>query len=111
MINVKSTLNPAIFNSLTSGKTYVVAGNQPWIEVPKGTTLDDVRWIPSHKPEKGVSEARKETFEVEGSKGTKYIVKQAENGSWSCTCVGFGFRRTCKHVTNCKLIINSIKDR
>jgi len=103
MISVKSTLNPAIFDSLTSGKTYVVAGNQPWIEVPKGTTLNDVRWILSYKPEKGTPNARKETFEVEGSKKNKYTVKRSASDTWSCTCVGFGFRRKCKHIENIKI--------
>jgi hypothetical protein len=34
---------------------------------------------------------------VKGSKGDEYIVTK-ENGQWSCTCVGFQFRRKCKHV-------------
>ena len=109
MIQVKSNLNPAIFKSPSTGKTYVVAGNQPWIEVPEGTTLDEVQWVSTYKPDKGPLETREETFVVEGSKGNKYTVKQAKNGLWNCTCAGFGFRRKCKHVTNCKLIINSIE--
>ena len=110
MIQVESNLNPAIFKSPTSGKTYVVAGDQPWVEVPEGTTLNDVRWIRASKPETDPVYAREQTFEVEGSRNSKYTVKQAKNGLWNCTCVGFGFRRKCKHVTNCKLIMNSIKD-
>ena len=109
MIEVESLLNPAIFKSHTSGKTYVVTGDQPWIEVPEGTTLNDVRWTCAYKPDKDPVDAREQIFEVEGSKGNKYTVKQAKNGLWNCTCAGFGFRRKCKHVTNCKLIINSIE--
>ena len=33
--------------------------------------------------------------EVEGSKGAKYIVNLDEN---TCTCPGYTFRGTCKHV-------------
>ena len=109
MYEVESLLNPAIFKSPSTGKTYVVAGDQPWIEVPEGTSLDDVQWTSTYKPDKGPLETREETFVVEGSKGNKYTVKQAANGSWNCTCAGFGFRRKCRHVTNCKLIINSIE--
>ena len=34
---------------------------------------------------------------VKGAKGQEYVVTNA-NGKWSCTCPGFQFRRTCKHV-------------
>ena len=38
-----------------------------------------------------------ETWLVPGSKGAEYTVTR--NGDkWSCECVGFGFRATCKHV-------------
>jgi hypothetical protein len=99
MYEVKSTLNPAIFKSPATNKTYIVAGDQPWIEVPPGTTLDEVRWIPSYEPQKAPVDARELVFTVEGSRGNKYTVKCHENDTWSCTCVGFGFRGICKHVT------------
>ena len=35
---------------------------------------------------------------VKGSKGSDYIVRK-DRTSYSCTCTGFGFRGTCKHVT------------
>jgi hypothetical protein len=34
---------------------------------------------------------------VQGSKDNTYTVVK-ENGKKSCTCPGFGFRRTCKHL-------------
>jgi hypothetical protein len=40
-------------------------------------------------------------FQVAGSKGNTYTVKQ-EGTQWSCTCVGFGFRRDCKHINQAK---------
>ena len=39
----------------------------------------------------------RETITVQGSKGNTYIVTK-ENGKATCTCPGFGFRKTCKHV-------------
>lgn len=39
----------------------------------------------------------RETITVQGSKGNTYIVTK-ENGKASCSCPGFGFRKTCKHV-------------
>jgi uncharacterized Zn finger protein len=45
---------------------------------------------------KPVEEKRIE-ITVQGSKGNSYTVVK-ENGKKSCTCPGFGFRRTCKHI-------------
>ena len=45
---------------------------------------------------------RSETFVIQGSKpGTTYTVTRNET-NWSCSCVGFGFRKDCKHVRECK---------
>jgi len=102
MYEVESLLNPAIFRSHTSGKTYIVAGDQPWIEVPEGTTLDEVTWKPLQKPQKDPVYAQEQIFEVEGSKGNKYTVKHAKDDSWSCECVGYGYRQRCKHIEKIK---------
>jgi hypothetical protein len=45
---------------------------------------------------KPVEEKRIE-ITVQGSKGNSYTVVK-EKGKKSCTCPGFGFRRTCKHI-------------
>jgi hypothetical protein len=37
-------------------------------------------------------------YEVAGSKGNKYIVTKNNKG-WNCTCPGFQFRKSCKHVS------------
>lgn len=40
---------------------------------------------------------QKETWTVDGSKGNKYVVTR--NGTnWGCTCPGYGFRRSCRHI-------------
>jgi hypothetical protein len=37
-------------------------------------------------------------YEVAGSKSNKYIVRKYNTG-WDCTCPGFQFRKSCKHVS------------
>lgn len=37
------------------------------------------------------------TVRVKGSKGDTYVVT-IKGGHKTCTCAGFGFRRTCKHI-------------
>ena len=36
--------------------------------------------------------------EVIGSHGDKYLVSYTDTGGWHCTCTGFDFRSTCKHI-------------
>jgi len=49
-----------------------------------------------------VAASRSETFIVQGSKpGSTYTVTR-DGSHWSCTCVGFGFRKDCKHIRECK---------
>jgi hypothetical protein len=38
-----------------------------------------------------------ETWSVEGSRGSQYTVIRTKN-SWSCTCPGFQFRKSCRHI-------------
>ena len=47
---------------------------------------------------KTVSVADSKVFQVAGSKGASYTVTITPKGR-TCTCPGFGFRNTCKHVT------------
>ena len=38
-----------------------------------------------------------EVWAVEGSKGAKYNVIRNKS-TWTCTCSGFQFRKTCRHI-------------
>ncbi len=42
-----------------------------------------------------------ETWLVDGSKGSKYTVIRTKN-KWTCTCPGFQFRKTCRHIMELK---------
>jgi len=85
MIHVESVYAPAIFTAPVSGKTYVVP---TWLEVPTGTTLNDIDWI---RP-----------VMVKPSMITKhvgkYILNIHSNGKITCDCPGYTFRKKCKHV-------------
>jgi len=94
-----SLMNPSIF--INNGKTYVVPG---WHEVPNGTTMDEVKnhWEkkiygePTITPNSHVSE-----FVKSKRTGEEYHVVFEK--FWSCTCLGYGFRGTCKHIDEVKL--------
>ena len=60
---------------------------------PASTTLADFVW------QRPITKAFTPTIRrVEGSKGKTYIVKSTPSGKWECSCSGYTFRRTCKHI-------------
>lgn len=64
--------------------------------------IDRTRIVGMSEYAMNAPDKRSETFIIQGSKpGTTYTVTRNES-SWSCSCVGFGFRKDCKHVRECK---------
>ena len=98
-IKFESFLPPGI--SILGGKTFVIPG---WHEVPNGTTLEEVHdhWVQT-KPvqEEKPSHTIYET--IDSSKGNKTYEVTFDGTWWNCTCVGFGFRKDCRHVQETKL--------
>jgi queuine/archaeosine tRNA-ribosyltransferase len=41
-------------------------------------------------------------IEVQGSNGKVYLLTKNVSGSYTCTCPGFTFRHTCKHISGVK---------
>ena len=87
--------NPALTTG-RDGKRYAISGSV-WIEVPPGTTLDELPMYMVVKQREATQEEGEASWQVKGSKGTEYTVNLRQ-GQWSCTCPGFGWRRRCKHV-------------
>ncbi len=57
------------------------------------------------KKAKKIEELNKDletTIEVKGSKNNIYIVSRTKNGIYNCTCLGFSFKKTCKHINEVK---------
>lgn len=69
--------------------------------IKKEYIVESSAHIPINKPKQN-----KNVFSVKGSKDQIYTVMR-EGAQWSCTCVGFGFRRDCKHVAAAKKLLNS----
>mgnify|MGYP003639481523 FL=1 len=90
------SMNPMLFTAI-DGKRYAVSG-QHWIEVPKDTTLEGIdKYMVWERPSLLANSDDVQHWTVEGSKGNNYTVtRNGEN--WNCTCIGFGWRRKCKHI-------------
>jgi len=96
---------PTVVDMPTSGKRYAISGSI-WIEVTADVTIEMVHkaWTPliSRKPEpKRISPVK--NYTVKSSRtGEDYIVTDDGIGNWSCTCVGFGYYKKCKHIKETK---------
>lgn len=92
--------NP-VLSRMPSGQLYAISGDV-WIPVPDGTTRADLpkymTWESLSKPSEA---AQGRSWSVQGSRGQTYTVA-AQNGAWRCTCKGYQFRRSCRHITEIK---------
>lgn len=87
---------PAILRSPKDDRLYIVPW---WVPIPEGTTMDQIVWerpeVRQTRQAPPVSVSKK--FVV-GSSGEKYVVTTLSDGTRTCTCKGFQFRRFCKHT-------------
>ena len=102
---VHSLYPPVVFDSIHEpGKRYLIADGK-WHDIHDGITYSNVVWF--RRPSvNGRHEAFQPTaeWEVDGSKGKKYIVTASKN-SWSCDCPAYGWsgaKRSCKHIEKIK---------
>ena len=87
MIEIKGYINPTVIK--TNSGNYAVSGSN-WKSVPEGTELKDIKWIdirPNIKKSKPMSWKVKD-----------YTVTFNKN-FYSCNCLGYTYRRSCKHIT------------
>ena len=71
------------------------------VEVPNGTTLDDILWDRPNRTDKPRPQGR--SIVVKGSKGNEYTVKYNPSTKVIlCTCPGYQFRKKCKHQKELK---------
>lgn len=94
-----ATVPPALFRS-TRGNTYAIAGSV-WVKVPDTTTFDDLHKYITYKAPEYVRVPGEKTWSIKGSRGNLYTVKLSE-GSYSCDCAGYAFRRKCRHIEEAK---------
>ena len=114
---IKCSLNPCVTKSPTTGATLLCGGsvvietdrevsinNISRFLVAEWSALDDKTAIFSDTEITLAPAANKEDFyetQITGSKGDNYLVR-FESNYWTCGCVGFGFRRKCKHIEAAK---------
>lgn len=98
-VTIDAPFPPAIVN-LPTGR-YVVGGSK-WIKVDSDFTILDTKKLWKKPVYTTTLPNALRTFQVTNSKGNGFYQVIVSNGHASCSCTGFGFRRTCKHVDHIK---------
>lgn len=63
--------------------------------------ITDLQYNDGRIAAKSQASEQTKNWTVQGSRGNQYVVVRSNN-SWSCTCPGFQFRKTCRHIKECQ---------
>ena len=99
-----TSLNPPVIANFPSGKYAIFTGPEGgWFNIDDTVTLEMVqsRWSKWKPKNADTVNTKIKSIKIKGSKGNMYNVT-INNGNLSCDCVGYGFRRRCKHVEQAK---------
>ena len=88
------------FTMTVNGERYIMPG---WYKLkPDEATPDikDIAYYPYKAPKPDVPNIdSNKVYKVKSSKGDKeYLVQMSNSGSLECTCPGYQFRRSCRHI-------------
>lgn len=105
-LHVKSTHNPAIVVTpsgakIICGGTIVEVNGEGWdkayIRIEGDFTRANLEWEPARAAPKYSEDAA--DIYVPSSDGTTfYTVRRLDDGTLTCTCDGFHYRRKCRHI-------------
>ena len=86
MVTIKGTMNPTVIK--TNSGNYAVSGSN-WKSVPEGTELKDIKWVDTRP---NIKKSKLMSWRV------KDYTVTFNNNFYSCTCLGYTYRRKCKHT-------------
>ena len=86
MVTIKGTMNPTVIKT-NSGNYAVSCSN--WKSVPEGTELTDIKWVDTRP---NIKKSKLMSWRV------KDYTVTFNNNFYSCTCLGYTYRRKCKHT-------------
>lgn len=103
-------MKPIVFDApLDPNKKYIVGmTNAGWVPYTPEIHAEIMRqWeeYEKNKPQvKLLVDQEPEEFKVKSNSdpNKSYIVKKHPDGSWTCDCPGYGYRRKCSHIEKMK---------
>lgn len=103
------SIYPPVIVNLPTGRFAVISGSSNvdgWYPIGQKVSLASIqkRWSPKRYTEEPPLQDHW-TWQVESSKKDSFYQVSFDKRGWSCSCVGFEFRRDCKHVRQIKTTI------
>ena len=87
------------FTATINGNRYIMPGWYKLEDDEPTPDIKDIAFYPYKPEEPKLPKIENKVWKVMSSKGDKhYEVKMDATGSLSCTCPGYGFRRSCRHI-------------
>lgn len=84
-------------------REFCMTGDEAWpIRVMNFALIEDIEFVSGTGQE---IDTTAQSWQVAGSRGNTYTVNRTRS-TWTCTCAGFQFRKSCRHITE---IANSAK--
>ena len=96
------------FTMTLNGKKYIMPG---WYELDDNEKLPNIKDIKHIMPDIPIKDNipnidSNKVYKVMSSKGNKeYEVNMNISGSLECSCMGYGFRRRCRHIEEVKSLL------
>lgn len=92
---------------ITSANQFCITSDDPrvgWrvIDVKNVISIDGTLVVQTQQEDAPVAK----TVVIKGSKGDNYIVTVKPDGSATCECTGFGYRKKCSHIDKAKAMKN-----
>ena len=101
-----TSLLPPTIVDLPSGRYFIITGETHggWYPIGKDFDYQKVMkgWTQQRTTEK-TQKALSQVWQIANSKNQGFYTVSVNNGNWSCSCTGFGFRRKCRHIDEAKL--------
>ena len=88
------------FTMTCNGERYIMPGWYKLKQNEETPNIEDIAFYP-YKPKKEPlpNIDSNKVYKVKSSKGNKeYLVQMNNSGSMECTCPGYQFRRSCRHI-------------
>ena len=77
-------------------REFCMTGDDAWpIRVMNLSLIEDIKFVSGTGQ---VIDTSTQSWQVSGSRGNTYTVNRTRS-SWTCTCPGFQFRKSCRHIS------------
>ena len=92
----------------TLNGNYIIDGKN-WISISEGMNLKDAKvyyeTLVKQKLTLKLKDLPSKQWEVRSSSGESVYIVRLWNNGWTCNCLGYQYRKSCRHIEECKQLM------